>query len=434
MGAVVRLAKRLCRFSGVCLLVPSFLAVGYLAAWLARRGNRPDNPRLVWGSTPILNYSHWSQAMKQAGYTSETFVEEFYTNINRREDWDRLLSEQYKWAPRRLKLLLGFLHSLFRYDVFIISFNGFFIGRTPLAYFQAQILKVAGKKTIVLPFGSDSYVYRRVRSTGTLQGLMMSYPLLARKQRKIARDVDYWCEHADAVIPAFMGPDGFGRWDVLIPNSLSLDVGTWKASEKGYRPDGWSGTVVIVHAPNHRGFKGTEFVVEAVRILKAEGLKVELRLLEKIQNTEVRRILREEADILVDQIVASGHGLNAVEGMASGLPVVCNLEDEAYLMPVRRWAYFGECPLVSGSPETIVEVLRKLATRPELRERLGKAGRAYAEKYHGLDSGQYLFTNVIDLAYGRKENLNNLYHPLLGEYTQRSSKVCHPLVNNRIVD
>jgi hypothetical protein len=269
---------------------------------------------------------------------------------------------------------------------------------------------------------------------GTLHGLMMSYPGAARDQQRIARNVDYWCTHADVVMSGFMMPDGFGRWDVLTPSPLSIDLDKWIASTRRSNANGTNGTVVITHAPNHRGFKGTEFVLEAIRILQAEGLKIELRLLERIQNTEVRRILCEDTDILVEQIIATGHGLNGLEGLASGLPVISNLEDDTYLMPMRRWSFFGECPLVSASPETLVNVLRKLVTRPELRQQLGKAGRDYMEKYHGIDSAQYLFANVIDYVYSRRDSLINLYHPLQGHYPNRSPKIEHPLVNNRIVD
>jgi hypothetical protein len=411
-----------------------FLILAFFSALLARRVNRPHNPRLVWGSTPIINNSHWSRGMREAGYFSETFTTDYYSTINSRDDWDRIVSEEYNWAPSRVKPLVAFIDSLFRYDVFVISFDGFFIGKYPFAYLQAHILKLAGKKIIVIPYGSDSYLYHRIRSMGTLHGLMMSYPGAARDQQRIGRNVDYWCAHADVVIPGVMGPDGFGRWDVLTPSPLSIDLDRWIASTRRSNADGRNSTVVITHAPNHRGFKGTEFVLEAVRILQAEGLKIELQLLERIQNTEVRRILREDADIHVEQIIFTGHGLNGLEGLASGLPVISNLEDDTYVMPMRRWSYFDECPLVSASPETLVNVLRKLVTRSELRQQLGKAGRDYMEKYHGLDSTQYLFATVIDYAYGRRDSLINLYHPLLGEYPNRSPKIEHPLVNNRIVD
>lgn len=391
-------------------------------------------PRLVWGSTPIISYSYWSNSMVEAGFESETFTTHYYSAINKREDWDIILSEKcsFFWWP--LRPYCAFIFSLIKYDVFFISFDGFFLGSTPLNYYQAQILKMAGKKIIVLPYGSDSYVYRNIRSVLTMHGLLMSYPGASRKQDKISKNVKYWTKHADVLVTGIMGPDGFGRWDVLMPSHLMLDLKKWHCSRRTNISNEKSESVTIGHAPNHRGFKGTEFIIAAIETLKKEGFRVELKLFEKMQNEEVKKSLREDIDILVEQIISTGHGLNGLEGMASGLPTISNLEDESYTLPFRRWSYFSECPLVSATPENLVEVLRKLVTRPELRHQLGSAGRAYVEKYHGLDSAQYLFSNVIDYVYGRKESLINLYHPLLGEYPNRLPKIQHPLVNNRIVD
>jgi len=173
-------------------------------------------------------------------------------------------------------------------------------------------------------------------------------------------------------------------------------------------------------------------VVAAIEKLKKRGLKIELLLIEKMKNDEVKRILHDEVDIVVEQLIFTGHGLNGLEGMATGLPTLSNLEDEDYILPLRRWSYFSECPLVSATPENLDEVLYGLVTSPELRVKLGKAGRAYAEKYHGLDSAQYLFEHVIDYIYGRKESLINLYHPILAEYPNRSPKIDHSLVKNKI--
>lgn len=372
--------------------------------------------------------------MKKAGYSSETFTTNYFSTINKRDDWDRILGEEYKMAPSFLKAFLAFSESLFRYDVFFVSANGFFLGSTNLCFLQAQFLKLAGKKIVLLPYGADSYVYRRIKSCSTVHALLISYPEAAKTQIAIARQVDYWVKYADAVVPAGMGVDGFGRWDVLIPNSLALDIKEWLPSDRSNKANGTDGKVVITHAPNHRGFKGTEFVLDAVKKLQEQGLDVELKLLEKIQNDEVRRILHEETDILVEQLIFSGHGMNAIEGMASGLPTISNLEDENSLLPMRRWSFFSECPLVSANPENLLEVLHKLVTRPQLREDLGRASREYVEKYHDLDSSDYLFSNVIEFIYGRKQSLMNLYHPLLGENPNESLKIKHPLVDNKILD
>ena len=412
-----------------------FLTIAFLCSIIARFKSKKNNkPRLVWGSTPIINYSYWSKAMKRVNYNSETFTKGYYTIINKRDDWDKIIEECYQTLPYHFRGFFAFLESLFKYDVFVISFDGFFIGNTLFENFQAQIMKIAKKKVIILPYGSDSYSYKMIRSTSLIHGLIMSYPEASRKQKYITNKVDYWCKYADAVITGIMGPDGFGRWDVLTPSPFCIDLDQWKPSLKKNLANGIDDRVVIAHAPNHRGFKGTEFIIQSIEKLKSEGLLIELILIEKKQNTEVKRILCEETDILVEQLIATGHGFNALEGMASGITVISNLEDDAYLLPMRRWSFFSECPIVSATPETLTDVLRKLVTRPELRCQLGRVGREYVEKYHGFDSAQYLFSNVIDYVYGRKESLINLYHPLLGEYPNRSPKIKHPLVNNRIID
>ena len=408
----------------------------FIAALISRfkYTQNKSKPRIVWGSAPILNNSYWAKAMKQQGFLSETFTFPFFTSISKRDDWDRVLSDQYPFVPYKMRVYFAFVESLFKYDIYVISYRGFFLQATPHKFMQGNLLKYARKKIIVIPYGSDCFVYKNIRSTSWMHALMISYPLASKNQNTILNDVNYWNKHADAVIPCIAGFDGIGRWDVLLPSPLMIDLNEWTPSKKKVRHDGKSGSVLVIHTPNHRGCKGTEFIINAVNELLDEGLKVELQLLEKIQNHEVRNILTHDADILVEQLIFTGHGLSGLEGMASGIPTISNLEDETYTLPMRRWSFLNECPLVSATPEDITDVLRELITNPSLRTDLGRAGREYVEKYHGLDSAQYLFENVFDYINGKKESIINLYHPILGEYPNRSPKIKHPLVNNRIVD
>lgn len=412
------------------------MVVAVILAILARCSRRVvlGHARLVWGPIPIINNKYWSDAMRAAGWSSQTLMMGFASTINKKEDFDELVSDRYGFLPTSLKLLLIFLESLFRFDVFFLSFNGWLLGNTPYWHLEAPLLKIAGKKIVIIPYGGDAYVYRNIRSTSVQHALMISYPAAARKQDSIQKKVHHWIKNADCIIPGGIAPDGFGRWDVLLPSSLHIDTELWAPSKRLSLADGRNDVVTIAHAPNHRGFKGTEFIIAAVNTLKSEGLLVELILMEKIQNDELRRMFEYDVDILVDQLIFTGHGLNALEGMASALPVICNLEDETYMLPMRRWSYFAECPIVSATPETIVDVLRKLVQRPNLRHQLGAAGRQYVEKYHDYESSQYLFCNVLKYVYGEVESIINLYHPLLGEYPRRKPKIVHPLLNNRIVD
>ena len=416
------------------VLSPVYLFCTLIICFSGRFFSLGKGERLVWGFDPIINNYYWSKAMQQKGFQSQTMTRDYFSSINSRADWDRIIKEEYKFLPEYLKPFLVFWESLFKYDIFFISFNGFVLGNTPLWFCEAFLLRLAGKKVVVIPYGSDSYVYRLIRSPSQIHGMMMSYPEAARKQKEILQRVDYWCEHGDFIIPSLMGPDGFGRWDVLLPTSLSLDLEQWLPSRRIQQSDGKNIPIHIVHAPNHRGIKGTEFIFQAIEELEREGFKIKLIVLEKMQNSEVREILYKDCDILVDQLVLTGHGLNALEGMASGVPVIANLEDSEFLLPYRRWSYFSENPVVSASPENITDVLRKLIVSPDLRRKLGSAGRKYVEKFQGLESSQFLFGAVIDYLNGRRDSIINLYHPILGDYPYKDLDVGNPLKDNCIID
>jgi hypothetical protein len=252
--------------------------------------------------------------MKNLGYKSNTFVFSYFKEISKRSDWDYVLSDCYKLVPYRLRVFFAFAESLLKYDVFILSYRGFFLQKTFLRYFQAQLLRIANKKIIIIPYGSDAFVYGKIRSTSCAHALMISYPSASRQQPSVLKDVTYWNKYADAVIPGMMSFDGIGRWDVLAPSSLVLDLDQWSSSTRSSYNSGVNSKVVIVHSPNHRGCKGTEYIINAVDQLKNEKLNVELKLLEKVQNHEVRDILRNEADILVEQLIFTGTWIERFRG------------------------------------------------------------------------------------------------------------------------
>jgi hypothetical protein len=223
--------------------------------------------------------------------------------------------------------------------------------------------------------------------------------------------------------------DGLGRWDVLPSSIATVDVGPWRR----VRPYTRGGRVRVAHAPNHRGFKGTEFIIAAVEQLQAEGLDVELVLLEGYQNDEIRRIFTHDIDVLVDQIIATGYALNAVEGLAAGLPVIANLEDDQLTSVLRRYSYLDECPILSASPETIADRLRALIVSPDLRERLGRAGEAFAAKYHSDEAAAYLYGSIYRRIWnGEDIALLDLFHPLKGAYNRSLPAIEHGLVRNRL--
>ena len=136
----------------------------------------------------------------------------------------------------------------------------------------------------------------------------------------------------------------------------------------------------VLHAPSHRGVKGTRFLLEAVNRLRHEGVSFDLELIENLPNAEAIRRYR-EADLVVDQLLAGWYGGFAVEAMALGKPVIAYLrESDLHVLPRGMRA---ELPVIAASPETIYSVLREWLTdrRHGLPER-GYASRAYVERWH----------------------------------------------------
>jgi glycosyltransferase involved in cell wall biosynthesis len=134
---------------------------------------------------------------------------------------------------------------------------------------------------------------------------------------------------------------------------------------------------LVVHAPSNLEKKGTRFVVEA-----CAQLPVELDVVHGVPHEEaVERFKR--ADIVVDQMHYIWHGVFAIESMAYGKPVVTSLDETAVRQTEE--AFGIEVPIVSATPETLVEKLRPLVDSFEERKRLGAAGRAYVEHVHDID-------------------------------------------------
>jgi glycosyltransferase involved in cell wall biosynthesis len=413
-------------------LILLFLPVFLLAALLP--GRRKD--LLIWGPEPGIDNKYWSQAMKEVGWASVTLMSDHYA-INKREDFDLyyvdfvplpFLPKSVRWA---LGSCLAFIYALRRGRVINASFWGFAIGLSGLWRLESFILRLSGAKVVVIGFGGDIYLYSKLADPSLRYGLLASYPHLALEEELTDARIRYWTKRADAILAGYM-VDGIGRWDVTTHSVYIVDTGAWTPKPHYSMHDGVTGPVKILHAPNHRGFKGTEFIVEAVEILKKEGLQVELVLVEKIPNERVKALMQ-EVDVLADQCIMTGYAINSMEGMSSGLPVMANLEQEYYTRLFRRYGFLDECPILSTSPENIVGNLRALVRDPELRRTLGQAGRAFCEKYHSFASHQYLFGSIYEkILDGKPVDLLNLFHPLKSDYNRRTPRVEHPLVDSRL--
>lgn len=156
-----------------------------------------------------------------------------------------------------------------------------------------------------------------------------------------------------------------------------IDLREWHPIVKPLNPDQ---PPVVLHAPSHRGAKGTRFVMDAVARLQSEGVAFEFILVEGLSHAEARK-LYEKADLLIDQVLAGWYGGLAVELMALGKPVICYIrEDDLKFIPA---AMRTDLPLINATPPTLYETLKQaLTTRRHELPVIGQRSRLYVEKWH----------------------------------------------------
>jgi len=367
----------------ICLVARACL----IRADARKRRRRGDLPRVIWGPTPIINIKYWSQSLQRYGFESSTLVYGVYPSF-KRDDFDRHLDD-FEPRPHALKFLAPYFACawcLDHADVFVFSFDGGYLAETPLRWLECQLIRLAGKRTVLIPYGSDIAV------PGTLgpveAGIYEAYPDLLRRADAIRLRVLYFCKHADFVIRTYQ-PGLQLREDLLWPNGLAIEADRWKPVDDADGADARQSDVVIVHAPNHRSAKGTDFLITAVEQLRNEGLHLRLEILEGRSNEDVMAAMA-NADMVGESFIA-GYGLTAVEGMALGRPVLSNLD---WLGPEFR-EDLRDCPIVNTRPETLKDDIRRLAIDPELRRRVGRAGREYVLKRHSADAVGLVWRSVL---------------------------------------
>lgn len=380
----------------------------FFAATLPLALNRRANIKSVlWGVDPIINNIYWARANKKNFSASDSVVKSSANSfIAKSSDYDYQVEYFYLRLPKttnkeilRIYAILNSIFIFYKYDLFFLSFNGGPLNEI-LGRFELAWLKFCRKRIIVFPFGFDSYVYSELGDKTLQHALLSSQGSYASENYKIQERKKYFFKYIDVYISSFQ--DNFvPRWDFVRPTFLCVDVNKFSPSNRVEKTK-----IVVAHAPNHRGFKGTSFIQNAVDELISEGLNIEFLLLEGVKNDEIAKIYSNKVDILVDQLIFQGYALNAIEAMSSGIAVVSNLEDCDTIRFFKRYSFLNECPIYSANIENIKQKLKELIINHDLREKLAKKGREYVSRYHSYNAIAADFKFITENIDDRNKLLN----------------------------
>ena len=349
--------------------------------WSAWR-QRHCRPASLWGTTPILTLPKLAAADRLLGFSSQSLV---FTTYYITSAFDYVLKGHVDFVERKAPLylrcyhLLVFLWALLRYDVFHFFYDRGILeseGRFGVNHHELFWLRCLGKRVYLYAYGGDVRTRQVTMSLGKFNVCMhceqVNVNCLCDDEEGSRKQAVYQ-QYVTAVI-------AMGDMMAYVPNAINLNYWPFDVDSTPYVGVHWDGSrpLKIVHVPNHAWAKGTHYLQQAIEVLRQRGIPFDYVQITKKPNAEILRLIG-EADIVADQFVAGWHGYTALEAMALGKIVLCFIRDKQMLLVP------AECPIVSADPDSLVDVLSRLAdSSPQKLQEQGAAGRAYVERYFSI--------------------------------------------------
>lgn len=331
------------------------------------------------GPEPLINNVYHKKALQSFNYTSETYVNHTYFIT---DEFDISLHKTIPKPFIRFINFYTFIFAVFRYECLYIYFNGGPLFSTS-EYFrrlEPYLYKLSRTKIVVMPYGgdvSDTYTNKNLLFKF---GLIQHYPDYCKETKKIQNQVIRWQHHASFVFSGCDWVDYTSYWNQLMLAHFSIDTESWNPVKKEN-----SSVFRILHAPNHRLIKGTNFVIKTIENLRKQGLEIELILIEKKPNLEVKKEML-LADLVIDQLIIGWYAMFALEGMSLGKPVITYLRKD--LIDLYKYAGLleDEIPLISTEMSQLESTIKYYYQNRNELETIGVKSREFVKKYHSTQS------------------------------------------------
>lgn len=361
-----------------CLCVPFVILSNFQRLFVRR-----TQIRSLWAGTPILTLAVLAKAERSLGVDAKSLVYKPYYLSTR---FDYVLSDKYPaWLLITILPFFVLLWACWTRDRFhFFCDRGLLpqIKRFEFNPIELLIYRMCGKEVFFYTYGADVRTQKITEALGdynccmhcTAEGssCVCDEKVLRRNMARISKSATAVFSMGDMI--EYL-PDSRKR---LFYWPLDLDNGS-KYSPV-YPSEHSDGSLNVVHASNHREFKGTQFIIDAVEKLKVKGRKIELKLTENVPNAEALNIYR-MADVIIDQCIIGFHGYFALEAMALGKPVICYIrKPEKYLLN------YEQCPILNCSPDNIEDMLCDLIENRTVLRKLGEEGRKYVERNYSVES------------------------------------------------
>ena len=280
------------------------------------------------GPEPIISNIAFKKSLSEINISSITFV----THLNHITNEFDLIFNPFKFKNFILlpSSINSFVFSIFKCKALIIYFNGGSLFNTYfLRYFEPLLYKISNIKIVVMPYGGDVQDLSRSSNLLFKNALNLSYPSFRKRRNLISWNIDRWSMFADFVISGCEWVDYMHGWDMLVPAVFTLEIPDKDKTPYKYKP---FSKLKILHAPNHRNIKATDFIIKTISKLKNDfNLDIDLIIKEKAPNCEIINAIK-ECDIVIDQLLIGWYGLFALEAMSYSKPVISFIREDLIKM------------------------------------------------------------------------------------------------------
>lgn len=146
----------------------------------------------------------------------------------------------------------------------------------------------------------------------------------------------------------------------------------------------------VLHLSTNRVLKGTGLVERAIAQAKAQ-VELDEKILVRVPR-EVAQAALSWADIVIDQLCLGWYGMQALEALSLGKPVLCNINKDDWKKHMPNVS-LSETGFVPVTPQNLTETLVRLAEDSDQRAALSAAAPGFVRQSHNALS-------IVSEAYG----------------------------------
>lgn len=343
------------------------------------------------GPEPLINNVYHKKALLQQGYTVETFVNVVYFIIDEFDYRGDKVIQRKTRIGRYLRKYAFFIRAVSRYRCIYFYFNGGPLFTNPiLKKYEPKLFKLSRTKSVVMPYGGDVHIMSHCPNLLFKHAMATDYPQFYERIEETEKQVKRWIRHADHVISGCDWVDYTYHWDTLTLAHFSIDVSKfipYRQDSSFYeREFSKEHPLKVLHAPNHRTIKGTDFFIKAIEELRTEGYPIELILIQGKSNAEVLQAMS-DVDVVADQLIIGWYAMFALEAMSMAKPVICYLRQDLIDLYLNsgNLESVDEIPHINSDFLSIKNTFIRIIRGEISLSKHSEKGLKFVEKYHSIE-------------------------------------------------